>query len=290
MLKYGVGMLLFTDSFTEDKVGLLEKVRNLGFDGAEILIGHPSSFPKKAVKTAMEKLRMNINFAVSLGPETNCISPNGKIRQEGNAFLKACIDVAYEITGGGCIIGGPNYAAWCYLTGSSPSKDEWQWAVSNYRDVCTYAENKNITMTVEVLNRYETHLFNTIEDACKFCSEVGLRNAKVQADTFHMSIEEKSWGKPIRAAGQRLGYLHVIENDRGIIGTGLVDWDEVFSALADIPYNGWLTIESFTRDSRSLAGLTKVWRDPAEGAEIMASESLRALKQFENKYRNRQER
>ena len=105
---------------------------------------------------------------------------------------------------------------------------------------------------MEVVNRYETHLFNTAADACRFCADVGTVNAKVQLDTFHMSIEEKSWATPILSAGARLGYLHVIENDRGIIGTGLVGWKELFGALKKISYNGWMTIEAFTRDFEGL--------------------------------------
>ncbi|MFB3926198.1 MAG: sugar phosphate isomerase/epimerase family protein [Syntrophales bacterium] len=284
MIKYGVEMLLFTDSFAEDKIGLIKKAKSLGFDGVEILIGDPTGFPVKAVKDTLKEENMAINFAVALGPETNTISPDEKARKAGNSFLKACIDVAYETTGGNCVIGGPNYAAWCYLTGLSPTADEWRWAVSNYKDVCGYAAKKNITMAVEVLNRYETHLFNTVTDACRFCSDVGSENAKVQLDTYHMNMEEKSWGQPIRAAGKKIGYMHVIENDRGIVGTGLVKWEELFRALRDISYNGWLTIEGFTRDSQGLAGLTKIWRDPAKCAEILATESLKALKSMEANY------
>jgi D-psicose/D-tagatose/L-ribulose 3-epimerase len=96
-----------------------------------------------------------------------------------------------------------------------------------------------------------------------------------------MSIEEKSWSAPVLKAGTMLGYLHVIENDRGIIGTGLVGWKELFGALKQISYSGWMTIEGFTRDFEGLAGATKVWRDPASSAEDMAAKSLKALKRYE---------
>jgi D-psicose/D-tagatose/L-ribulose 3-epimerase len=284
MIKYGVQMLLFTDSFTEDKMHLVRKAKELGFDGVEVLISDPKSFPVEALRTALKEQCMGVNFAAALGPETNSISPDAAERAAAIDFLKKCTDVAYEITGGGCVLGGPNYAAWCYLTGRSPTKQEWQWAVDNYRKVCEYAARKNITMSVEVLNRFETHLFNTIEAACLFCSEVGLENAKVQPDTYHMNMEEKSWGKPIRNAAERIGYIHVIESDRGVVGTGLVDWQEFFSALSDIGYDGWLTVEAFTRDSEGLAGLTKIWRDPAESAEALASESLKALREYEQQH------
>ena len=80
--------------------------------------------------------------------------------------------------------------------------------------------------------------------------------------------------------------MHVIDNDRGIVGTGLVNWNEVFTALKDIGFDGWLTVEGFTRDSEIVARLTKIWRGPAESAEDLAVSSLKALKNFENKYFN----
>jgi D-psicose/D-tagatose/L-ribulose 3-epimerase len=284
MIKYGVEMLLFTDSFTEERMDLVRKAKELGFDGIEVLIANPSSFPIKALRKALEELDMRANFAVALTTEANSISPSIKERERAIVFVKACIDVAYETCGGECVIGGPNYAAWCYLTGLSATKQEWQWAVNNYKVICEYAQTKNITMTVEVLNRYETHLFNTIEAACRFCSDVGLSNAKVQPDTFHMNIEEKSWRSPIVDAGKSIGYVHAIESDRGIIGTGLVAWSEFFAALKAISYDGWVTVEAFTRDLKGLAGVTKTWRDAAESADALASKSLKALKEYERKH------
>jgi D-psicose/D-tagatose/L-ribulose 3-epimerase len=280
-MKYGVQMYLFTDSFSEKKVDLIKKAGDLGFDGVEISFGNPADFPVDAVRKTLKETGLQINFAVGLGQDNNSISPDAAIRAAGVSYLKKCIDTAYATTGGGCVIGGPNFAAWLYLTGKSVSKDEWKWAVDNYRAVCEYAAKKNITMTVEVLNRFETHVFNTLADASKFVADVGLPNAKIQPDTYHMNMEEKNWGDAIRKAGSSIGYMHVIESDRGIVGTGLVDWKEVFKALKDVRYDGWLTVEGFTRDSEIVASLTKIWRDPAKSAEELASRSLMALKGFE---------
>jgi D-psicose/D-tagatose/L-ribulose 3-epimerase len=280
-MKYGVQMYLFTDSFSEEKVNLIKKAGDLGFDGVEISFGNPADFPVDAVKKALKETGLQINFGVGLGPDTNSVSPDAAIRAAGVSHLKQSIDTAYAVSGGGCVIGGPTFAAWLYLTGKSVSKDEWKWAVDNYRAVCEYAAKKNITMAVEVLNRFETHIFNTLADASRFVADVGLPNAKIQPDTYHMNMEEKSWGDAIRKAGSSIGYMHVIESDRGIVGTGLVDWKGVFKALKDIKYDGWLTVEGFTRDSEIVASLTKIWRDPAKNAEELASASLKALKTFE---------
>jgi len=60
-----------------------------------------------------------------------------------------------------------------------------------------------------------------------------------------MNIEEKDFYTPIVENKEYLGYIHCSENDRGIPGTGHVDWDGVFRALSGMGYKGWLAIESF---------------------------------------------
>ena len=51
-----------------------------------------------------------------------------------------------------------------------------------------------------------------------------------------MIREEKSFSGAVKACGDRLGYVHVNENDRGIPGTGLVPFAEFFRALVQVGY------------------------------------------------------
>ncbi len=198
---------MLTDSFGEDNIDLIKKAGKMCFDRVEIAFGDPEDFRVKAVKKVLNEDKMGINFAVGLGPDSNSISPETEIRKAGVAIMKKAIDTAYATTGGNCVIGGPNFAAWLYLTGKSPSEDEWNWGVENYRQICEYAATKDISIAVEVLNRFETHLFNTLSEAYRFCSDVGLPSALVQPDTYHMSQEEKSWGMPDSTARRNCIHL-----------------------------------------------------------------------------------
>jgi D-psicose/D-tagatose/L-ribulose 3-epimerase len=117
--------------------------------------------------------------------------------------------------------------------------------------------------------------------------EVGESNIVVHLDTFHMNIEEKNYYDPIVNTGALLGHVHCCENDRGIAGTGSVNWDEVFKALAEIGYDKWITFESFTPEIKSIAATTAIWRQLAPSAETLASESLKFLKSMEKKYARR---
>ena len=71
-----------------------------------------------------------------------------------------------------------------------------------------------------MLNRFENHVLNTAEEGVAFVREVGKPNVKVMLDTFHMNIEEDSFGKAIRTAGPLLGHFHTGENNRRVPGKG----------------------------------------------------------------------
>ena len=97
-------------------------------------------------------------------------------------------------------------------------------------------------------------------------------------DTFHANIEEKDVAGALRLAAPHLKHVHTCENDRGIPGTGHVDWPGVFRALSDTGYDGYLTIESFGFALGELSAAASIWRDIAPTPESIAFEGVEFLK------------
>jgi len=97
-------------------------------------------------------------------------------------------------------------------------------------------------------------------------------------DTFHANIEEKSIAAGFRTVGKHLKHVHTCENDRGIPGSGHVEWTSVFEALRDIRYDGWLTIESFGFTLGPLSAAAAIWRDIEKTPESIAFEGVKFLK------------
>ena len=97
-------------------------------------------------------------------------------------------------------------------------------------------------------------------------------------DTFHTHIEEKSVPDAIRMLGSRLKHVHASENDRGTPGTGQVDFPAIVSALNEIRYEGYLTIESFGYTHPALARATAIWRDLAPSPQAIAFNGLKYLR------------
>jgi D-psicose/D-tagatose/L-ribulose 3-epimerase len=93
-----------------------------------------------------------------------------------------------------------------------------------------------------------------------------------------MVLEEKDWVEPVLAAGKRLCHIHLCENDRGIPGTGLVQWEKLFGALRSIDYQGYGAMESFFSVSDDMRSATCIWRDLAPDGDTLVREGLGFLK------------
>jgi len=105
------------------------------------------------------------------------------------------------------------------------------------------AVEKGVRLVVEPINRYETTLINTADEALALIEEVGLRNTGVLFDTFHANIEEASLEESIRRCAGRLYHVHVADSNRRAPGDGHLDFSGVFQALRDVGYGGFLSAE-----------------------------------------------
>jgi D-psicose/D-tagatose/L-ribulose 3-epimerase len=141
-----------------------------------------------------------------------------------------------------------------------------------------------VVAAIEPLNRFETFFLNTADDAARFCDEVGHPNVGILFDTFHANIEEKSIADGYRQVGRYLKHVHTCENDRGTPGSGHVEWQQVFEAIGETGYDGWLTIESFASNMPEIASAAAIWRDLAATPEAVAFEGIAFLKKMAAKY------
>jgi D-psicose/D-tagatose/L-ribulose 3-epimerase len=86
---------------------------------------------------------------------------------------------------------------------------------------------------------------------------------RLHLDTFHMNIEEANPAAAIRLAGDKLGYFHIGESNRGHLGDGVIDFDLIFDALLDINYQRDIVFESFSSAvvDEGLSLACAIWRD-----------------------------
>jgi D-psicose/D-tagatose/L-ribulose 3-epimerase len=278
-MKFGIHSLLFSETFTERDLPLLEKAKEMGFDAMDIVPFDVDHFPAKLVRERAEDLGLEIIIEIGMPSHANIISAEPSIRAAGVELSKRLINLSVEA--GARIFGGVNYAGWGYLTGRMRTTEEWQWGLENFRKIADFAATQapDLTIVLEVVNRFESHFLNIAADAVRFIRDLGAPpNVKVHLDSFHMIREEDSFADAVRDTGSLLGYVHACENQRGIPGRGQVPWPEFFQALAEINYQGIVTIESFNPNFKNIAKLCCIWRKLADSPEQLATEGLNFLK------------
>jgi len=239
--------------------------------------GEMDQFDHDAARNKLEEHEMGAVGSTGMTPDMCIASDSEQVRRKGLAHMKHAIDVTARM--GGTILSGALYAAFGWRPPSGRSAEQWRQSVVSLRALARYATDKNVTLTLEPLNRYEHYFINTVEDALQLISEIDEPNVKVHMDTYHMNIEEKDFYTTTLLAGASLGHLHCSENDRGIPGTGHIDWAGLFRGLREVDYRGWIVIESFFEPIPSIVDFSPIWRRLAKDADTLAIESLKFVKQ-----------
>jgi D-psicose/D-tagatose/L-ribulose 3-epimerase len=120
------------------------------------------------------------------------------------------------------------------------------------------------------VNRSETFFLMTAAEAKALCDAISHPRIGVTIDTFHANIEEKSIPNAVRSLGHNLKHIHASENDRGLLGSGHVDFPAIVAALREIEYDGYLTIEGFGYSADEPGSLGALWGDLGVSPEDVA--------------------
>jgi D-psicose/D-tagatose/L-ribulose 3-epimerase len=276
-MKYGVNTFIWTVSFTRENFPLLPEIKRHGFDGIEVSMFHPADFALKDIREGLKQNNLECTICSVIPKGLSVISDDAAVRQKTRTHLQDCVKATAEV--GAKIIAGPLYSPVGYLPGRRRTQDEWKWAVECYQSLGPVLARHDVIAAIEPLNRFETYFLNTAADAVALCDQINHPNVGILFDTFHANIEEKNIGQAYRTVARHLKHVHTCENDRGIPGSGHVEWNEVFQALRDMRYDGWLTIESFGFSLGELSAAASIWRDIAPTPESIAFEGVKFLKQ-----------
>ena len=280
MIQYGINSFVFASPFQTKDLHFLDHARKLGFDLFEIPIESIGDVNLDAGREAFQRTELAASICAVMGASRDPSHPDPVIQQAGIDYLTHCIDACAAF--GGKVLGGPLYSAVGRQWQQTPAqrKEDLARTAKNLRVAADYAEGKGVKLALEPLNRFETSFINLMEQALELVDLVDSPACGVMIDTFHGNIEEKSLGKAIEMAGDKLYHVHANENDRGVPGTGHVAWDEVGAALKKINYSGGMVIESFSTEVKEIARAAAVWRPLFETPESLSLDGTAFLKKL----------
>lgn len=121
-----------------------------------------------------------------------------------------------------------------------------------------YAEKRGVSLILEPVNRYEIDYINNVDEGAALIEKTRLENLYLMPDVFHMNIEDASIGKALIRNSKYVRYIHLADSNRYAPGSGHLDFDDVFSALSKIKYDGWCTVECLPFPSSEEAAMSAV--------------------------------
>lgn len=277
MRAIGVNTWVWTSPLTDADVrGLLRRIAEMGFDAVELPLENVGDLSVDVVAEVLAETGLTPCVVGAMAPGRDLVDASRvPLTQD---YLRACIDLAAGI--GATSVCGPFYAA----TGRVWRMDAEQRAAAysglrrHLAPVVDHAVARGVRLGIEPLNRYETSLLNTVDQALTALGPLLGQGLGLALDTYHLNIEERSSAAAVHAAGQHLVHVQVCGSDRGAPGGDQTDWPALVKALDDVGYAGPLNIESFTADNASIATAASIWRPLAPTQDDLARDGLAFLR------------
>ena len=274
MNKLGVHALVWEKGWSHEECArAIARTAEVGYDLIEIPALDPGSIDTSFTRKQLEKAGIGATSSLGLDAETDISSNDREKEKRGQARLEQAVAVIRDI--------GATHM--CGILESAFQKYAVPTTAEGVKRACEVlarvaekAATSNITLGLEVVNRYESNVLNTASQAVDMCKRIGAPNVKVHLDVYHMNIEESDIGQAILDTGNYLGYFHTGDSHRGYMGSGSIDLAGVFRALVKSGYTGPITFESFSSRvvGQPLEGILGIWRNLWEDSYDLAAHAL----------------
>lgn len=287
MRRLGIHSFVWTGGQTQEGLEMaLERSAAHGYRAIEFAYLRPEKFDLDRLSQKARSLDVEIGVTMGLPLSADVSSEDDSVVRKGKALLVDAVKAVRDI--GGNKLGGILYSAHTKYN-SLPTERGWKNSAAAIAETAEAAKAAGVDLVLELVNRFETNLLNTTAQGLRFVEETGSDHVRLHLDTFHMNIEEANPAAAIRLAGDKIGYFHIGESNRGYLGDGVIDFDRIFDALVEIDYSRDIVFESFSNAvvDEGLSLACAIWRDVWTDNDPLAEH---AKKFIEMKYAEAQRR
>lgn len=225
----------------------IRRIAAIGYDGIEIGCAAPHAWPAHLSKTRRAELRflmadmglkpVSLLPAPGGGPGNNPASLLPEERTATIAHYKEVVDLAHDL-------GADRVLYICGWRSHGTGFDQaWDWTRSALNDIAAYAQDRGVGISIEPTSA-DSNLVDTPAQALKLRAEVGLPNLKVMFDTYHALYRNEVSSDYVFEMAEHLDHVHFADTNRLPPGEGTVDWIGVMTALRQIGFGGYLTMEA----------------------------------------------
>ena len=186
-------------------------------------------------------------------------SPDAEVRRRTAEYLGTLARLCRDLGGRVMVLGSPRQRN--LLPGVSLAQAT-RHAQSVIEAILPELEACEVTLALEPLGPAEGDFWTTAAEAVQTIERIGSPHVRLHLDVKAMSSEARPIPEIIRENAPHLAHFHA--NDPNLQGPGFgeVDFAPILAALAEIDYQGWVSVEVF---------------DYSPGPERLARESIEYL-------------
>jgi sugar phosphate isomerase/epimerase len=210
------------------------------FDVRDVSRERRSEVKQQAADAGLEIVGLHWLLAHTQG--VHLTSPDPAVRRATADYLKALAELCGDLGGKVLVLGSPQQRS--LLPGVGYDEAE-AFAVDVLQAAMpTYAE-RGVMLALEPLSPADTDFMLTAVSAIRLAELVDSPHCKLHLDAKALSFEAVPPDVVIRDSRKWLVHFHV--NDANGLGPGMgkVEFGPILTALADINYQGWLSLEVF---------------------------------------------
>ncbi|MGC8743762.1 MAG: sugar phosphate isomerase/epimerase family protein [Verrucomicrobiia bacterium] len=270
-MKFGICNEIFQGWKLEDAMTF---AREIGYDGIELApytiakyVNEVSEADRVKIRTAAEKCGIEIigiHWVLVQAEGMYLTHPDKEVRNRTAEYFCDLVDFCADLGGRIIVVGSPKQRN--VIDGVS-YEQAWQWATEVFKNPIELAFERGVVICLEPLAPAETNFINKAEEAIKFISQFNNPAFRLILDVKAMCSETKPIPQIIRESSEYLAHFHA--NDKNLKGPGFgdVDFNPIASALKEVGYDGYVSVEVFKFD---------------EGAREIATRSIQYLKKVFN--------
>jgi sugar phosphate isomerase/epimerase len=219
----------------------IPKAARLGYNGVELALKRAGEINT----TRLQELLQENNLEVSCISTGQIYADGGlmlthedaKKREEVKNIFRELIDLAASF---GKIV---NIGRVRGPIGERKRTEVEQLFIEVTRELCQYALQKDVTLLLEPVNRYEIDFVNSVEEGAALLKQINMPNMMLMPDVFHMNIEDRQIGAELARHIQHIKYIHFADSNRLAPGEGHTNFRDIFRHLLEANYDGWISAE-----------------------------------------------
>lgn len=171
--------------------------------------------------------------------------PDPAVRTRTRDYLRHLTDFCADLGGHIMVFGSPSQRS---STPRDSPADTWARAVETFTGVLPTLAERDVTLCFEPLTSAETDFITTAADARRLIQDIDHPSFRLILDAKAMAAERQPAADLIREHADLLAHVHANDANQQAPGFGDTDFRPILTALRDIGYDAYVSVEPFKFD------------------------------------------